>query len=67
VLNLGITAELVDSLENTLSGKPVAPEYITNICYKLFQTQLKQTIDFTRPGTAGEYIRKSLAYQKANP
>lgn len=61
----GITAELVDSLENTVNGKPVSPEYIQNICYKLFNTQLKQTIDFTRPGTAGDYIRKSLAYQKS--
>ena len=64
---IGITAELVDSLESTISGKPVTPEYIQNICYKLFQTQLKQTIDFTRPGTAGEYIRKSLAYQTTKP
>jgi hypothetical protein len=64
---IGITAELVDSLESTISGKPVSPEYIQNICYKLFNTQLKQSIDFTRPGTAGDYIRKSLAYQKIAP
>lgn len=65
---IGITAELVDSLENTLNGKPVSNEYIQNICFKLFNTQLKQTIDFTlRPGTAGDQIRKSLAYQKLAP
>lgn len=64
---IGITAELVDSLENTINGKPVSNEYIQNICFKLFNTQLKQTIDFTRPGTAGDHIRKSLAYQKITP
>lgn len=64
---IGITAELVDSLENTINGKPVSNEYIQNICYKLFNTQLKQTIDFTRPGTAGDHIRNSLAYQKMIP
>ncbi|CAF0879503.1 unnamed protein product [Brachionus calyciflorus] len=59
---IGITAELVDSLENTINGKPVSNEYIQNICFKLFNTQLtKQTIDFTRPGTAGDHIRRSLA------
>lgn len=66
ISNIGITAELVDSLESTISGKPVTPEYIQKICFKLFNTQLKQTIDFSRPGTAGDYIRKSLAYQKHN-
>lgn len=64
---IGITAELVDSLENTINGKPVSNEYIQSICYKLFNTQLKQTIDFTRPGTAGDHIRNSLAYQKLIP
>ncbi|RNA21811.1 lisH domain-containing ARMC9 isoform X2 [Brachionus plicatilis] len=64
---IGITAELVDSLENSINGKPVSNEYIQNICFKLFNTQLKQTIDFTRPGTAGDHIRNSLAYQKLIP
>ena len=66
---IGITAELADSLESTLTGKPVTPEYISNICLRLFSSQLpskeqqqQASIDFTRPGTAGELIRKSLAY-----
>ena len=63
---IGITAELVDSLESTIRGKPVQPEYLQNICKGLFNSQLKQSIDFSRPGTAGDYIRKSLAYQKTN-
>jgi hypothetical protein len=63
---IGITAELVDTLENSISGKPVSTEYIQKICFKLFNTQLKQTVDFSRPGTAGDYIRKSLAIQRSN-
>jgi hypothetical protein len=63
---IGITAELVDTLENSITGKPVSTEYVQKICYKLFSTQLKQTVDFARPGTAGEYIRKSLAIQRSN-
>ncbi len=63
---IGITAELVDSLENTIIGKPVSSEYLTSIITRLFNTQMKQSIDLTRPGTAGDYIRKSFAYQKTN-
>ena len=63
---IGITAELVDTLESSISGKPVSTEYVQKICFKLFNTQLKQTIDLTRPGTAGDYIRKSLAIQRSN-
>ncbi len=63
---IGITAELVDSLENAISGKTVAPEYLSNIISRLFNTQMKQSLDFTRPGTAGDYIRQSVAYQKNN-
>lgn len=63
---IGISAELVDSLENTIRGKPVTPEYLQNICNRLFNSQLSQSIDFTRPGTAGEFIRQSLAYQNSN-
>lgn len=63
---IGITAELVDSLESTISGKPVAPEYLSSIISRLFNTQMKQSIDLTRPGTAGDYIRHSVAYQKSN-
>jgi LisH domain-containing protein ARMC9 len=63
---IGFTADLVESLEATVSGQPVTPEYYQNIANKLFSTQLHQTIDFTRPGTAGEQLRKSLAFQKSN-
>jgi len=64
---IGITAELVDSLENAISGKTVAPEYLSNIISRLFNTQVsKQSLDLTRPGTAGDYIRQSVAFQKNN-
>ena len=63
---IGITAELVDSLESTISGKPVPSEYVSSVIGRLFNTQIKQSIDLTRPGTAGDYIRRSLAYQKSN-
>ena len=63
---IGITAELVDSLENTISGKPVAPEYLSSIISRLFSSQMKQSLDLSRPGTAGAYIRQSVAYQKSS-
>ncbi|NWH35349.1 ARMC9 protein, partial [Chloropsis hardwickii] len=52
---LEVTAELVDSLEATVTGKMITPEYIQSVCACLFSNHLKQTvahnIDFTRPGT----------------
>jgi hypothetical protein len=60
---IGITAELVDSLEKTISGMPVTSEYISNICLKLFNSQTKQSLNTVRPGTAGELVR-SLALPK---
>lgn len=63
---IGLTADLVDTLENSINGKPVSPQYIERIMSKIVNNQLKQTIDLTRPGTAGEYIRKSLAVPRSN-
>ena len=63
---IGITAELVDSLENAISGKTIASEYLSSIISRLFNSQMKQSLDLTRPGTAGDYIRQSVAYQKNN-
>lgn len=60
---IGLAAELVDSLESTIAGKPIAPEYIANIVNRLFNTQYKPNLDL-RPGTAGDMIRKSVAFQK---
>uniref|UniRef100_A0A8B9L421 LisH domain-containing protein ARMC9 n=1 Tax=Astyanax mexicanus TaxID=7994 RepID=A0A8B9L421_ASTMX len=52
---IGVTAELVDSLEATVSGKMISPEYLQNVCTRLFSGQMGQSmvqsIDFTRPGT----------------
>ncbi|XP_042178824.1 lisH domain-containing protein ARMC9 isoform X1 [Oncorhynchus tshawytscha] len=52
---IGVTAELVDSLEATVSGKMISPEYLQSVCVRLFSSQLRQSaaqsIDFTRPGT----------------
>ncbi|XP_032924424.1 lisH domain-containing protein ARMC9 isoform X2 [Catharus ustulatus] len=52
---LGITAELVDSLEATITGKMITPEYIQSVFGCLFSSHLKQAIahhiDFSRPGT----------------
>ncbi|NXO96845.1 ARMC9 protein, partial [Certhia brachydactyla] len=65
---LGITADLVDSLEATVTGKMITPEYIQGVCACLFSNHLKQTvaqnIDFTRPGTASTLLRASLASMK---
>ncbi|XP_038147689.1 lisH domain-containing protein ARMC9 isoform X1 [Cyprinodon tularosa] len=52
---IGITAELVDSLEATVSGKMISPEYLQSVFHRLFSSQMRQSAaqstDFTRPGT----------------
>uniref|UniRef100_A0A3P9L810 LisH domain-containing protein ARMC9 n=1 Tax=Oryzias latipes TaxID=8090 RepID=A0A3P9L810_ORYLA len=48
---IGITAELVDSLEATISGKMISPEYLQSVYARLFNNQMRQSSDFTRPGT----------------
>ncbi|XP_076583075.1 lisH domain-containing protein ARMC9 isoform X2 [Chaetodon auriga] len=66
---IGITAELVDSLEATVSGKMISPEYLQSVCIRLFSSQLRQSVvqsaDFTRPGTASSMLRASIAPQRS--
>ncbi|XP_063772629.1 lisH domain-containing protein ARMC9 isoform X3 [Pseudophryne corroboree] len=54
---IGVTAELVDSLEATINGTLITPEYLQSVCTRLFNSQMRQSavqsIDFTRPGTQG--------------
>lgn len=38
---IGITADLVDSLERTVQGDPVTPEYLQQICTRLFSNQVR--------------------------
>ncbi|XP_064642056.1 lisH domain-containing protein ARMC9-like isoform X2 [Lineus longissimus] len=67
---IGITAELVDALESTVQGKPVTPEYLQQICGRLFQSQTRfasQSLDLTRPGTAAEVLRNSIAPKNEEP
>ncbi|MED6251219.1 LisH domain-containing protein armc9 [Ataeniobius toweri] len=65
---IGITAELVDSLEATVSGKMISPEYLQSVCVRLFSSQMRQSgvqsTDFMRPGTASSMLRASIAPQK---
>ncbi|XP_054458520.1 lisH domain-containing protein ARMC9 isoform X2 [Anoplopoma fimbria] len=65
---IGITAELVDSLEATVSGKMISPEYLQSVCVRLFSSQMRRSVvqstDFTRPGTASSMLRASIAPQK---
>ncbi|KAK1897503.1 LisH domain containing protein ARMC9, partial [Dissostichus eleginoides] len=77
---IGITAELVDSLEATVSGKMISPEYLQSVCVRLFSSQMRQSVvqstDFTRPGTgyysmspyddgyASSLLRASIASQR---
>nr|KAF6493602.1 hypothetical protein HJG63_001003 [Rousettus aegyptiacus] len=66
---IGVTAELVDSLEATVSGKMITPEYLQSVCARLFSNQVRQSlvhsVDFTRPGTASTMLRASLAPMKS--
>ncbi|XP_052606495.1 lisH domain-containing protein ARMC9 isoform X3 [Peromyscus californicus insignis] len=65
---IGVTAELVDSLEATVSGKMITPEYLQSVCVRLFSNQMRQSlahsVDFTRPGTAATMLRASLVPEK---
>uniref|UniRef100_UPI003AAEC5E6 lisH domain-containing protein ARMC9 isoform X1 n=1 Tax=Centroberyx gerrardi TaxID=166262 RepID=UPI003AAEC5E6 len=65
---IGITAELVDSLEATISGKMISPEYLQSVCVRLISSQMRQSVaqstDFTRPGTASSLLRASIAPQR---
>ncbi|XP_069068960.1 lisH domain-containing protein ARMC9 [Pleurodeles waltl] len=62
---IGVTAELVDSLEATVNGRMITPEYLQSVCVRLFSNQMRQSvahsIDFTRPGTASSMLRASIA------
>ncbi|XP_045905287.1 lisH domain-containing protein ARMC9 isoform X4 [Micropterus dolomieu] len=78
---IGITAELVDSLEATVSGKMISPEYLQSVCVRLFSSKMRQSVvqssDFTRPGTgyysmspyddgyASSMLRASIAPQRS--
>uniref|UniRef100_A0A8C1HIV2 LisH domain-containing protein ARMC9 n=1 Tax=Cyprinus carpio carpio TaxID=630221 RepID=A0A8C1HIV2_CYPCA len=61
---IGITAELVDSLEATVRGKMISPEYLQGVCMRLFSGHMRQSaaqsVDFTRPGTVSHCLRRIL-------
>ncbi|NXE86416.1 ARMC9 protein, partial [Menura novaehollandiae] len=65
---IGVTAELVDSLEATITGKMISPEYIQSVCVRLFSNQMRQSvahsIDFTRPGTSFDELSFPFAFRK---
>ncbi|XP_039505635.1 lisH domain-containing protein ARMC9 isoform X2 [Pimephales promelas] len=77
---IGVTAELVDSLEATVRGKMISPEYLQGVCMQLFNSHMRQSAaqsaDFTRPGTgyysmspyddgyASSLLRASVAPQR---
>lgn len=61
---ISITAELVDSLEQTVHGKMVTVEYLQSVCARLFSSRAVNSnmvsVDFTRPGTASSLLRASI-------
>ncbi|XP_067659253.1 lisH domain-containing protein ARMC9-like [Haliotis asinina] len=57
---IGITADLVDALESTVQGKPITPEYLQQLCTRLFSAHMRTSVDLVRPGTAGEALRASV-------
>uniref|UniRef100_A0A8C4NJG1 LisH domain-containing protein ARMC9 n=1 Tax=Eptatretus burgeri TaxID=7764 RepID=A0A8C4NJG1_EPTBU len=57
---LGITADLVDSLEGALRGRPVSPDFIEGICSR-FMGPNYSGFDICRPSSAAECIRASIA------
>ena len=65
---ISITAELVDSLEQTVHGKMVTVEYLQSVCARLFSSRVgnsnMRSVDFTRPGTASSLLRASIIQEK---
>ncbi|XP_059167158.1 lisH domain-containing protein ARMC9-like [Physella acuta] len=57
---IGITADLVDALESTVQGKHITPEYLQHLCNRLFTTHMQSSLDLSRPGTAGDALRRSV-------
>ncbi|XP_078375388.1 lisH domain-containing protein ARMC9-like isoform X3 [Oculina patagonica] len=57
---IGVAAELVDSLEDTVRGKMVTPEYLQDICLRLFAPSAGESLDVSKPGTASSILRASL-------
>ncbi|XP_071508991.1 lisH domain-containing protein ARMC9-like [Diadema antillarum] len=64
---IGITAELVDTLENCIKGKQVTPEYVQTVCQRLFSNQLSESVDVTRPPTAASVLKVSYQHQSVIP
>ncbi|XP_061634199.1 lisH domain-containing protein ARMC9 isoform X5 [Phyllopteryx taeniolatus] len=78
---IGIAAELVESLEATINGKNISPEYLQSVFVRLFSSQMRQSTvqmtDLTRPGTgyysmspyddgyASSILRASIAPHRA--
>ena len=60
---IGISAELVDSLEQCIRGKLISPEYLVNICERLFMKS--EEIDISKPGHTGDLIRASFSNEYA--
>lgn len=58
---IGIAAELVDSLEDTIRGKMISSEYIQDLCARLFSAPMQQSMDITKPGTTSNMLRASIA------
>lgn len=58
---IGVAAELVDSLEDTVRGKMVTPEYLQDICMRLFAPSVGESLDVSKPGTASSMLRASVA------
>ncbi|XP_052213977.1 lisH domain-containing protein ARMC9-like isoform X2 [Dreissena polymorpha] len=65
---IGITADLVDALEQTVQGKTISPEYLQQLCGRLFSAHIGQSVDFNnRPGTAGTMLRQSVHQPQSQP
>ena len=50
-LNLGITMELVETLQQAIVGRTITNEYIDNVCARLGLARLQQSIS-TIPDSA---------------
>lgn len=57
---IGVAAELVDSLENAVRGKLLTPEYLQDICMRLFAPSVGESLDVSKPGTASSMLKASV-------
>jgi hypothetical protein len=57
---LSVAVELVEALEATVKGQPLTTEHLQGLVSRIFGSDIGQSVDVGRPGTASALLRASL-------